>query len=385
MIVAIWIAAALFAQQSVPPPPPFGKPLGGFDDPNGGPPSSMHSVGVRGAIDAGGYAASSTVKAQTELFRQLADVQVAALQPTWDWCAHSKASRRPAIDLLRRGEFTSAAAGLETLLRTDPDPAIRQVLGLAYEGNGQLEAAAEQFRLAAEASHENSALFAYGSALLLMGQADRAETIFRTGGSASLTRLGLGAAAFQHGNVDEALELFLAIAADQPLASAPFGFIAVAVRSARPSASSEAVTQLSSLTKRYPENAGAHYALACALMAGGATGFNQAQTEHIEQELERAISVDPTIADAHFRLAAVYASRQKIQAAITEYRAALDQDARLVEAHYRLSQLYARSGEPRLAEEQLRLHQELRAQQKAEVENGKVPIRISETVTARCP
>ncbi|MCU1295685.1 MAG: Tfp pilus assembly protein PilF, partial [Bryobacterales bacterium] len=362
---------------------PPSKPPGTFDDPNSGPPNSLHSVGVRGAIDGGGYAASATAKTQTELFRQLTDVQVAALQPALDPCASSNAPLRTAISLLSSGKFADAVTALETLLRTNADPASRQLLGLAYEGSGQLEAAAEQFRLAAEASPGDAASFAYGSALLLEGEADRAEAIFRKGGPAPLARLGLGAAVFQHGNVIEALRLFLDAAAAQPSVRAPFGFIAVALGSAPASASSDTIARLSSLAQQFPSNGSAHYALACALIAAAAGTPNQTETAEIEKQLKSAIALDARIADAHFRLASFYAAHEQIQLAIKEYRVVLDQDPRIVEAHYRLSQLYARSGEPLLAKEQLQLHQELRAQEKVEIESGKVPIRISEA--ASCP
>ena len=380
-VIVIAIAASLFAQQSSPP----SKPLGTFDDPNGGPPNSLHSVGVRGSIDAGGYAASAAAKTQSELFRQLTDVQVAALQPAWDTCAPSSAPRRVAINLLGSGKFAEAVTALETLLRTNADPATRELLGLAHEGNGQLEAAAEQFRMAADTRPGDAASFAYGSALLLMGEADRAEALFRQGGHGPLGRLGLGAALFQHGNVIGALKLFVEAAAAHPSARYPFRFIEVALRSAGAQSASETAPKLSSFTRQSPDNGSAHYALACALIAKGAGTTDRAATKQIEEELRRAIALDSNIADAHFRLATFYSAEGQIDAAISEYRIALDLDPQQVEAHYRLSQLYARSGDPLLAKEQLQLHQELRARQKAEIESGKIPIRIGEGSTGACP
>lgn len=395
MTFLVTLAVALLAQQNAPAPPPVSpsKPLGTFDAPNADQPPSLHSVGVRGTIDTGGYAASAEVKTQTELYEQLTRLQVAALRSRWappDPCAGSNSLRRPAIASLSRADFPSAATALEARLHASDEPATRQLLGLAYEGTGQLEAAAEQFRLAAAAQLDEAGLVAQGVALLLEGDVDRAEAIFRRAlkqgrGATALAPLGLGAALFQHGQVAEALGLFLDAAAAQHSESAPFGFIAIAVRSAEPATLTHSINMLTSLTQRQSKDGSANYALACALIAAAGGAPDGPQSAMIEAQLKEAIMLDPRLADAHFRLAGIYAAREDLSQAIAEYRTALDCDPRLVEAHYRLSQLYARAGQPESAADHLKLHQQLRARQKDEIESGKIPIRFAETTAAACP
>jgi tetratricopeptide (TPR) repeat protein len=391
MLFSVALALFLTAQQSASPPPAKpSKPLGTFDDPSANAARPLKSVGVRGTIDAGGYAASAEVKNQSEFYEQLADLQVAALRPAWAPCHADKSLRNPAISLLTRGDFPAAATTLEALLRTNNQPAAHQLLGLAYEGSGQLEAAAEQFRVAAAARPEPAAFIAHGAALLFLGEVDRAEETFYHASAQIVdqevfSRLGLGAALFQHGQVTQALGVFLGAADAQPSEDLSFGFIAVALRSADPVTLSHSIDLLRSLTRRSPKSGGAHYAVACGLMAASGGAPNSVQSAEIEAELKNAVGLDPHLADAHFRLASIYADREALPGAIAEYRSALDCNPRFVEAHYRLSQIYIRSGHPERGKEELELHQRLRAQQKSEIEGGKIALRFRVPSEQACP
>jgi tetratricopeptide (TPR) repeat protein len=393
MMMFVALALALAAQQSGPAPPKPSKPLGTFDDSTTGPPHSLKSVGVRGTIDAGGYSSSATVKAQTEFYAQLTGLQIAALRSAWAPqapCNATNSLRIPAIALLARGEYSKAAIALDALLRTDNQPDTHQLLGLADEGSGQLEAAAEQFRLAAVARPDASAMVAHGAALLFLGQMDQAEAVFRrasrqSGDQVALARLGLAAAMFQLGRVSEALGLFLDVASAHPTDRSAYGFLAIALRSADPAVLTRSISTLTSLTRQSPQSPGPHYALACALMVAAGGAPDHAQSSAIEAQLKDAIKLDPQLPDAHFRLAEIYAAHEDLPSAIAEYRTALDCNPELIEAHYRLSQLYARFGQPKLASEQLELHRQLRAQQKSQIENGAIHFRLQHANAPPCP
>jgi tetratricopeptide (TPR) repeat protein len=359
-MLLLFVAAALAGQQS--------KAPGTFDDPK----TTFRSAGVRGTIDTSGYAASAAVKTQTEFFRELADLQTVALRPAWAPCSGSE-PRRQATQLLARGDFAGAAAVLEASVHSNDDAPGHQLLGVAYEGTGQLEAAAEQFRAGAALRPDDAAFFAQGVALLFAGEVTRAESVFRgrqTTSPSALTRLGLAAALFQRGEVAEALGIFLDVAVAKPDESAPFSFVAIAIRSADSAELTRCIEILTSLTRKAPKNGYAHYALACALAS------HNAAADEIMTELQEALALAPGIAGAHFLLAEMYADKELLVRAISEYRAALECDPRGAEPHYRLAQLYARSGEEPLAKEQFELHKQMRAQQRNEIESGRVPIRL---------
>lgn len=334
---------------------------GKFDDSRSNSPP-FKAVGVRGAVDAGGYAASAEAKTQSEFYEQLADLQIASLHV----CSYADAQQAAAAPMFR-GDFAAAVTALEAEVRTTPGPATRELLGLAYEATGQLAAAGEQFRLAALAQPTDSgAATAYAIALLLEGDSDHAAKV------RGASPLCIGAALFRQGRVSEALDLFLKNASERPSECAPFGFIATSVRAADPAVLNHAIASLLLLAQQAPANGIIHYALACAKSAEDKT-----QTAEIELQLRQAVKLTPTLADAHFRLGAICAEREDLLAAIGEYQIAIQCNSRLIECHYRLGQLHNRTGEPERAKKELDLYRQLRAQQKNEIESGRVPVRLS--------
>jgi len=352
--LAAWAVALAILQNA---PPRNGK----FDDSRSNSPP-FKSVGVRGAVDAGGYAASAQAKTQSEFYEQLADLQIAVLHT----CSYTD-SQQTAFASLLRADFAAAVTSLESEIRAKPSPAARKLLGLAYEATGQLAAASEQFRLAALAQPTDSAAAtAYAIALLFEGDSDHAAQVH------GASPLCIGAALFQKGRVSEALELFLKSASERPSECVPFGFIATSVRAADPATLHRAIASLLMLVQQSPTNGSVHYALACAESAEDRT-----QTAQIEIQLKQAVKLTPNLADAHSRLGAIYAERQELPAAIAEYQTAIRYNSRLIECHYRLGQLYTRTAESEMAKKELELYQQLRAQQKNEIENGRVPIRLS--------
>lgn len=349
------LAVALAIMQNAPPQ------NGRFDDSRSNAPP-FKSVGVRGAIDAGGYAASAEAKTKTGFYEQLADLQVSVLHT----CSYPDSLRTEIASMLR-GDFNAAVTPIEQDLHANPSPAARELLGLAYEATGQLAAASEQFRLAALAQpSDRRAATAYSIALLFEGDSNRAAQV------KGASPLCAGAALFQNGRVTEAFDLFLKSANDRPDECAPFGFIAASIRAADPATLQRTIASLLTLSQKSLANGSIPYALACAQL-----NERNAERAEIESHLKQAVELTPNLADAHFRLGAIYAERQDMVAAISEYQRAIQFNSRLIECHYRLGQLYNRAGESQRARQELDLYQLLRSQQKSEIESGRVPIRLS--------
>lgn len=347
------------------------SPLGTFDNPNTG----LQSAGIRGTIDPGGYAASAEIKTRTEFFQQLADLQVSALRSAWSGPSVSGRAK-PAIDAMKSGDLPPAVSLLQELVRSRSNASNHQLLALAYEGVGQLAAAVEQFRIAAALHPTAASFFAQGAALLLAGDITPAETVFnqaakQPGNAALLGRLGLAAAQLQHSQVRQAIDGFLDAATTHPHAPAPFTFLAITLHTADPANLAHCVSALHSLLQTAPQNAWAHYALSRALAA------QAAPPDRILDQLKTAIAIHPQFADAHFRLAEIYAQNGSLAAAISEYTTALAHAGPWPEAHYRLAQLYIRSGQAALAKEQFALYRQTQARQKNEIESGRVPLRFN--------
>jgi len=294
-------------------------PIGTFDNAKPAGPDQLRSVGVRGAVDTGGYAAPANIKSQSDLFKELASAQSAVV------------------------------ASLHSCLAN---------LALQYESEGHLDAAVQQF----EKLVDKRAAFVQGVAFLFAGDLARASQIF----DANSLLLGQGAVAFEAGHPDQALHLFLTAARQNRGVLDPYRFIAVALHTADPV---PVLPQLQMLAQQQRAPATAHLAYAVGLIRQGSTA-------KAERELERALALDSNLADAHFQQAALLATKGNTAKAVQEYERAISIDNTIVEAHYRLSQLYARLGNLDSARRELVLYSQLRDQQRSNVAAAKVPVQV---------
>jgi tetratricopeptide (TPR) repeat protein len=380
----------------------------------GGP--QLRSVGVKGAIDSGGYSASAATKAQSTLIKGMVNLQrrgltsLYAIRPVLPcgveptirqavetnpesfsdnyqagafYLQHAlpakalpyikrayslkagdiESGRVLAIAELQALEFASARDLLTRLVHQSNNADLKELLGIADEGAGAFEAAAEQFRLAAGSNRSEENLFAQGTALLLLGDADRASTVFKAATaqfpqSMALT-IGLGSALYNAGHATEALKTFWHAADLEPSDPAPFLFIAKILSSAGDENLSEAGDKMKRLMKIVPNNPAASYSYASILWATSGSMPDDAQFHDIENLLKRAIELDSTFAEAHLQLASFYSERGQYTVAIPEYRSAIESDPELVEAHYRLGQAYMHTGQREMAAHELALHRKL--------------------------
>ena len=91
--------------------------------------------------------------------------------------------------------------------------------------------------------------------------------------------------------------------------------------------------------------------------------------------LEKAIALDPSLAEAHVQLGNLNSDQQNYLAAIPEYRRAIELNADLADAHYRLGQAYVHTNEKAKAQEELQLYQKLREQHLADLDKQRAEVR----------
>jgi Tfp pilus assembly protein PilF len=97
----------------------------------------------------------------------------------------------------------------------------------------------------------------------------------------------------------------------------------------------------------------------------------KAGTPEIKQAqalLEKAVSLDPKLAEAHVQLGALYMARGEAARAIASYQMAVTSKPMLPEAHYRLALAYKRNGENAKAEREFQLYRETQHAETAAVE-----------------
>ena len=77
----------------------------------------------------------------------------------------------------------------------------------------------------------------------------------------------------------------------------------------------------------------------------------------VEALLQKAITLDPTLAKAYLETGIVKAARQQLSEAAAAFEKAVALDPSLEEAHYRLAQTYKRMGEAAKAQHALENYQ----------------------------
>jgi Tfp pilus assembly protein PilF len=242
--------------------------------------------------------------------------------------------------ILRSSEaLTTAAASLGDLKET-PDP---------------LDAARE-YQHAAEQDPSERNLFDWGAELLAHGAFAPAIEIFSRGNRlfphSTRTLLGLAVAHYANGAYDQAAQRFFEASDINPSDPGPYLFLAK-VRSDAITESDGYLERMRRFSNLAPPNAWANYYYAASLWNHNGDG------QKAEALLEKALQLDPTLADAHVQLGIVYSSRKNFARAIAAFEKAIAIDPRLEEAHYRLAQVYARTGENLKAQKEFEIHHQL--------------------------
>ncbi len=81
------------------------------------------------------------------------------------------------------------------------------------------------------------------------------------------------------------------------------------------------------------------------------------------------------MAEAHLQLGNLYSDQNKYAESIPEYERALELNPDLADVYYRLGQAYVRTGDKDRAQEQFQVYQQLRAQHLAELDKQRADIR----------
>src|SRR5207302_1776478 len=279
---------------------------------------------------------------------------------------------------LHVGRVADARRQVADLLKQKDTAELHNLLAQIEEKDGNSVAAANEFQAAAHLDPSESNLFDWGSELLVHRTLDPAVNVFQSAAkhypNSPRLAIGLGMALYSRGNYDDAVKALLQAADLNPSDPRCYYFLSKAYDSS-PSQAENVIQHFRHFAELQPQNARAHYYYAMSLWKGRRAQDSNFDVRQIESLLNRAITLDPKLPEAHLQLGNLYSDQAKYADAIPQYQHALQENADLPDAHYRLGQAYVHTGQKVRAQEQLEMYQRLRAQHLAELDKQRAEIR----------
>jgi len=267
---------------------------------------------------------------------------------------------------------------LQNLLKQKDSAELHNLLAEVEEKDGKFVAAANEYELAAHLDPSEGNLFDWGSELLLHRTLDPAITIFEKAAerypNSPRIAIGLGIAYYSRGNYDDAVKSLLYAADLSPADPRVYPFLSRAYDSS-PSQAEEVIARFRRFAEQQPNNGRAQYYYAMSLWKGKRTQDASLDLAQISALLEKAIALDPSLAESYLQLGNLYSDQHKYAEAIPEYQRALELNSDLADAHYRLGQAYVHTGEKDKAQQQLQAYQKLREQHLADLDKQRAEVR----------
>jgi tetratricopeptide (TPR) repeat protein len=283
-----------------------------------------------------------------------------------------------ALAYAKTGKLDDGRNLVQDLLKQKDTAELHNVLGEIEERDGKFVAAENQYETAAHMDPSESNLFDWGSELLVHRTLDPAVNVFQSATkhypNSPRLAIGLGMALYSRGNYDDAVKALLQAADLNPSDPRCYYFLSKAYDSS-PNQADNVIQHFRRFAELQPQNARAHYYYAMSLWKGRRAQDSNFDVRQIESLLNRAITLDPKLPEAHLQLGNLYSDQAKYADAIPQYQHALQENADLPDAHYRLGQAYVHTGQKVRAQEQLEIYQRLRAQHLAELDKQRAEIR----------
>jgi len=269
------------------------------------------------------------------------------------------------------GKRPEARQVIDELVKLKDTGELRNLLGQIDEKDGKYVEAANDYEAAAHLDPSEDNLFDWGSEMLLHRTYEPAIAIFEQGvqrfSKSPRMFIGLGLAYYSRGKYDDAIKALVSASDLNPSDPRCYVFLSKAYNSS-PLQADEVIQRFRRFAELEPRNALAQYYYAVSLWKGKKVSDPGTDMSTVEALLEKAISLDDSLAEAHVQLGNLYADQHKYDKSIPQYERALALDPNLSDAHYRLGTDYVHVGQKESAQKEFAVYQKLRAEHLAEVE-----------------
>ena len=265
------------------------------------------------------------------------------------------------------GDLREAQVHVGQALAKKESGEAHRLAGDLDEALGDSLAAVDQYQGAVRIDPSEENYLAWGSELLLHRAIWQAAEVFKAGArvhSGSSRMLTGWAAALFAGALYEQAALRLCEASDLDPAKAEPYLLMGSMEAADPAPQPCVEQRLERFVQAQPASAAANYLYAMALKRRSDT----AQAAKVKVLLTRAATLDPPSAGAFLQLGILAFAGHEDAEAIHDYSKAVELDGTLAEAHYRLGVAYRREGERAKAAAEFALHEALEKRQ-AELAN----------------
>ena len=270
-----------------------------------------------------------------------------------------------ALALVQTGNADEARRIVTPLLQSKETGELHNLLGDVEELAGNLKDAADHFQRAAHMDATEEHLFDWGNIYLRLRAGDNALEVFSAGvarfpASARL-QIGLGIAQYSRGKYSEAVASLCRAVDLDPLDPRPYDFLGE-IYGIAPELASEVTGRLAGFVKAHPRNAMAHLYYALSLWRGERARSEPADLQRVETLLKRAVTLDSKLARGFLELGIFLSDQERYTEAVEQLRRAITLQPGVAQAHYRLAQAYRRTGQIALAEKELEIFQKLKAE-----------------------
>jgi tetratricopeptide (TPR) repeat protein len=220
-------------------------------------------------------------------------------------------------------------------------------------------------------------LFDWGTELLLHRTYEPAIDVFRAASqrypNSPRLMIGLGMALYARGLYEDAVNALLKAADLDPSDPRCYLFLSRAYESS-PSQASDVIQRFQRYAELQPDNALAQYYYAMSLWKGKQADGSGFDVKKVETLLKKSIALNGSIAEAHLQLGNLYSGEHLYAESIPEYLSALSLNPDLPDAHYRLGTDYVHLGQKDRAQTEFAVYQKLRAQHLADVDKERAEV-----------